>query len=465
MVGKMFFDLMGAGATFDKMISRIFLRPSRKCWLLGSLFLLQVLSQSSWASLVIMVYHDDTMYLAADSVGSYDGKHRMHTVQKIFPFATNCCASITGFAGYDLTNSAGEIGFSLDLVGALSSACVQQMTNPVALDEKIKTIANQVNEALNRYYDLLKKWPVGAMMPDGTMLQFVGYDAAADDFFVDFCKLDQTNVLTVQSTKKYRGPTDAQPFSMQGDFKFLQTMISGEKPELVDLASEKFKDTLGKLTDGGPLDDASITNFLLEMYSLHTANAARLGYSQVLIGPPYRIFKITKQNVHELTSDPTAVPASEAAAARLHTEDDKAIDAVMDKLAVTFKANDYSYAFDVMYTPILDSMGGREKVEPMVPVLKQQMEQLQMSVLSWETQKPYNYIRGDGRWYAVITYGCEMTMTGQKIKLSGYQLGIKIDGSSWQFVSGEKLTPEVFSTFFPDFPKDVELPKLQRVIE
>jgi hypothetical protein len=118
-----------------------------------------------------------------------------------------------------------------------------------------------------------------------------------------------------------------------------------------------------------------------------------------------------------------------------------------------------------MYTPIMDAMGGKEKMLAAVSVLKDQMTQQQISVISWEPQKPYTYLKGNGRWYAVIPYVSEMTMAGQKLKMSGFQLGIKNDGSEWQFVSGDKLTPEILNTFFPDFPKDLELPKTQRQFE
>ena len=167
----------------------------------------------------------------------------------------------------------------------------------------------------------------------------------------------------------------------------------------------------------------------------------------------------------ELTSDPAAAADVSSSNSHLHDTDDRTIDGVMARLMAGYLANDYSYSFDVMYAPLLDSMGGREKIMAMLPALKEQAKQMRISVISWAPKKPYTYLRGKGRWYAVIPCVSEMSMTGQKVKISSFWLGIKNDGAEWQFVGGEKIIPAVWQNFFPDFPKDFEVPKTQRQIE
>ena len=217
---------------------------------------------------------------------------------------------------------------------------------------------------------------------------FGGYDAAKDCFFVDSCKLDRTNAVKVELFKEYRGPNDAMPIMCQGEGKFLESLLSGDKPELLNLISDKFTDAAQQLASTEPVADADITNFIFEMYSLHVANSARLGYSPGWVGPPYYIYKVTKQKVVKLTSEPQAAATNSVTLAGQHDADDKAIDAVMGKLAKTFKENDYSYAFEIMYAPMLESLGGKERLLAMMPVLKEQMEQQQISMISWECQKP-----------------------------------------------------------------------------
>lgn len=425
--------------------------------------------QSSPGSLIIRIYHNETMYIAGDSAGTmFDTGERKYTVQKIYPFADNCCASITGFAGIDLTNSAGETGFTIKLTDALGRACAQQITNSDSLDQKMQAIADQVNQAFVRYNDWVRQLHsnLHTNYNEETLLQFAGYNAAKGCFFVSSCKLDWTNTAKIELYREYRGPNDPMQFTLQGEAPFLEALFKGEKPELIHLTSDKFLDIAGRLDSGEAVTDEDVTNFIYEMYALHVANSARLGYSPGWVGPPYRIFKVTKQKVVELTSGPSmAGTNSISAAGNLHADDDKAIDAVMEKLTKTYKDNDYSYAFEVMYAPVMESMGGKEKLLAMVPALKEQMNQMHVSLISWETQKPYKYIKGNGRWYAVIPYASEVSMTGQKFKVTGFELGIKSDGSGWQFMDGQKLTPAIFDTFFPDFPKDFELPKTQRELE
>ncbi len=442
-----------------------YLGKLRDLWLLGMLLLL-CSRQTSSASLVITIYHGETMYIAADSAATlrYDGEQK-YSVQKIYPFAHNCCAAITGTASLDLMNSAGETEFSMHLWDALARACAQQMTNPAMLDQKMVSIAADVNQAFARYNVEARKLTANVDNPGSTVLEFVGYNAARGCFFASSCELDRTNTVNIKLAKEYRGPNDAMPLTFQGEPRFLQTLFSGDKPELLSLVSDKFKGIARRLVSTEPIDDASVTNFILEMYSLHTANSDRLGYSQGGVGPPYRIFKITKQKVAELTPVPTVVTTSFPSIAQSHAEDDKAIDAVMEKLAKSIKDNDYSYVFQVMYTPIVESMGGKEKLFALVPVLKEQMKQQQLKEISWESRRPYVYLKGYERWYAVIPYVSEMTMAGQKLRVTGFQLGIKNDGSEWQFVGGDKLTPQIFETFFQDFPRDYSLPKVQRVFE
>lgn len=437
----------------------------RTWWLIGAFVLLCVSRQCSLASLIITIYHDDALYIAGDSAVTWKTGGLENKVQKVYPFSDNCCVAITGTAVLDLDNSSGDTEFSMNLSDALRRVCAQQMTNSLPLNQKMKSIATYVNETFVRYFNQGEKMTVHMDLPEETVLQFVGYDADKNCFFVSSCTLDRTNSVHISLEKEYRGATDPTPITFEGEPKFLQTLLSGEKPELLNLVSANFKDTAKQLTTTNPVDDASITKFILEMYSLQVTNSARLGYSQGGVGPPYLIFKISKHKVAELTSEPTTVTNSISLAVRLHAEDDKVIDAVMEKLAKTFKANDYSYAFEVMYTPIVEAMGGREKLLAAVPILKEQMKQQRISVSSWKSQKPYTYLRGNGRWFAVIPYVSNMTMAGQRLKVSGFELGIKNDGSDWQFVGGDKLTPVIVGRFFPDFPKDFELPKTQRQFE
>ncbi len=202
------------------------------------------------------------------------------------------------------------------------------------------------------------------------------------------------------------------------------------------------------------------------MFRLHTGNAARLGYERGWVGPPYRVFKITKENVVELPSaEKVAKSEPPPAVAETNSADEKAIDSVMERLEKTFLAGDYSYVFEIMYAPIVEQMGGKEKGVEAAKGIVEQMKKQQIVMLSWKAKKPYQYVTGSSRSYAIIPYESAITVAGKKLKVESYQLGIKDAGSQWQFVNGDNLSPEIFANFFPDFPKTFELPKLRRFYE
>jgi len=137
----------------------------------------------------------------------------------------------------------------------------------------------------------------------------------------------------------------------------------------------------------------------------------------------------------------------------------------MAKLETSFKANDYAYVFEVMYAPVVERMGGKEQGVLAAQAIVARMKQQQMVMVSWKAKKPYQYIRGESRTYAVIPYESVLIIAGKRLRQESYQLGIKAAGSNWQFVNGDTLNPELFREFFPNFPSSAKLPRLERVPE
>jgi hypothetical protein len=145
--------------------------------------------------------------------------------------------------------------------------------------------------------------------------------------------------------------------------------------------------------------------------------------------------------------------------------DEKTIDAAMDKFGRSFLAGDYSVALDVMYGPFVEAVGGREKANEQLKAAMDEMKRQEATMTSWKTKKPYTYIAGKSHKYVIIPYEIKMTISKKLAKRTGYELGIKTTGSDWQFMMGDNLTSELFDQFFPDFPKDIELPEPEQVWE
>ncbi len=431
------------------------------------LVLLSAATQSSLASLVIVLYNNQGLYIGSDSaITSLETGKRIGSARKTVRIAENCCVAITGSAGYDIETVWGKPFASLNFSKLLEQLSAQQLTHPASLDHKIVSVATGLNQAFCslRTNGWGRLSTTDSLLP--TCLHFAGYSTQNGCFFVDGCLLDGTNAAHVEPVKKFRGDYDPNPILLQGEATFLQALLSGEKPELLRRVSPEFTDTATGIRSGQSVPDGRITSFILEMFRLHATYSAQFGYDKGYVGPPYQIFKITKDNVVELT--PAAKgepPSSSALLAQPDPADEREIGDVMTKLEGSFKGNDYAYVFQVMYAPIVERMGGKEQGALAAQAIEAQMKQQQMVMESWKAKKPYQYIRGESRTYAVIPYESVLTIAGKRVRQVGYQLGIKTAGSHWQFVNGDTLNPELFKEFFPDFPKSVKLPKLERILE
>ena len=134
----------------------------------------------------------------------------------------------------------------------------------------------------------------------------------------------------------------------------------------------------------------------------------------------------------------------------------------MSKLESSYVSGDYSYALDVMYAPIVEKMGGKQQG---LASIKEMFSSHHIVLTSWKAHKPYRYAAGAGRLYAIVPCDAIMIIGGKKVTQSSYQLGIKISEAHWQFAGGSTLDQQNFKEFFPDFPRNIQPPKLSQQIE
>lgn len=422
-----------------------------------------------------MVYHDEAMYVASDSLGTsfaYDNpSHALgdasHSVRKILPIAENCCAAFTGFAGHGVESPSGKTLLSLNVPKSLERLCAMELTNSASVNQKIESVVTKLDSEYRAFFRNGLQITGTLYDHEPTRLQFFGFDPEKRCFFVKSSLLDGTNSARIEAVKEFRGMNNPEFISLQGEARFLLALLGGAKPDLLKLISDDFAETLTELDSTNSVSDARTTNLLLEMFKLHKDNAAHLGYDKGQIAAPYRIFKLTKEKIVEITpvSQIAQSKASHETVAQHDSADDKAIASVMERLEKSFLSDDYSYAFDVMYAPIVEKMGGRENLAAMVKSIAAQIKEQQIVVLSWKAGKPYQYIRAESRTYAIIPYEAVMKIAGKKLRQESYQLGVKTADSQWQFVNGDNLSPDTYRDFFPDFPKNFELPKVERSYE
>src|SRR5256886_10538938 len=84
--------------------------------------------------------------------------------------------------------------------------------------------------------------------------------------------------------------------------------------------------------------------------------------------------------------------------------DNIAIDVVMERLGASFKAGDLSYQYEVMFTPIVDIIGGKTQVLALVKPYEEQIRKAPIAFISWKAIKPYHYVSGKSHKYAIVRY-------------------------------------------------------------
>ncbi len=273
------------------------------------LLLAGMLVQSSVGSLVITIYHDQAIFIGSDSLAvSMATGERVQSVQKIFRVSSNACAAITGFAVLKLGGLPGRPAYSLNIVDALEKLCEREADAPVSTEAKIALIASDLNLRCKFFFDdPAIKIPAGNDAGK-TRIQFAGYDPDQKRFFVKsfipgVADAPQFDIAYEFGGKKEKAGSF--PLSFQGEARFLSELMS-HHAGLWSLVSSDFAKTIDRLNSPRKVPDYMIKNCMLEMFYLHRQNAARYDLDKGLIGPPYHVFKITRDKVIPLTLDPAA---------------------------------------------------------------------------------------------------------------------------------------------------------------
>jgi len=228
---------------------------------------------------------------------------QVDSVQKIFRFSTNACAAITGFAMLKVGGLAGKPGYSLNIAKALERLCERELPKSEPVEKKIALIAADLNLRCKVFFDdPVIKLPA-ALESERTRIQFAGYDPEKQRFFLKSLVLGvgdepQFDVARELSEKK------GELVSLQGETRFLKDLISRKDRVLWSLVSPEFAKTADKLGSSTIVPGYLVKNYILEMFYLHRRYAANLSEDKGLIAPPYRVFKITKNKVTQLTDDP-----------------------------------------------------------------------------------------------------------------------------------------------------------------
>jgi hypothetical protein len=254
------------------------------------------LCQQSWASLVIGIFNNDTLFVAADSQASELSSDKKMIHRKIFKASDTCCVAITGQLGSTYKKDSqvvGRVMLSEDLELISREVCLT--TNLPR--EKISRVVSKFDSRYREFCAWQRKTGFEVQL---THLCFWGYDRMATNFFCGSYVYSNTNV--VYSVPFQRGAKAAgKPIMFVGENEFLPALISAKSGPLKELKSHEFERLTSEiLNEESPVPEREIEHYILELFDLHSKYAAKFSANKGRIGEPYVIFKITKETAVEL---------------------------------------------------------------------------------------------------------------------------------------------------------------------
>jgi len=127
-------------------------------------------------------------------------------------------------------------------------------------------------------------------------------------------------------------------------------------------------------------------------------------------------------------------------------------------------AGDIDTLLKYSYPAVVAAMGGHDAAKTTLAGAVGQLQTLGMKVESLVFPEAPTFIQGNnGRRYAIVPTKSVVSAKGQQVQSYNFQLGVKeANDSQWTYLEGSRMTPQVLSSMFPDFPSGYQLPKISR---
>jgi hypothetical protein len=141
------------------------------------------------------------------------------------------------------------------------------------------------------------------------------------------------------------------------------------------------------------------------------------------------------------------------------TESEDAVLAVLKPVADAAMRGDFSAGIQVMYEPLAQELGGKQRLIASAATLKGQLEAQNLRIVRQEFVPPFRFVQGEKRRYVIVPTLTEMQSPTNLMRARSFQLGIEVEPGTWQFVDGAQVTRPLLAKYFPDFPASEKLPE------
>lgn len=137
----------------------------------------------------------------------------------------------------------------------------------------------------------------------------------------------------------------------------------------------------------------------------------------------------------------------------------ESLKAQAEELARAMEDDKHERIADLTHPKMLEKAGGRRKVLQGLEAFSRHRKS-RWSYQAVRIEEPTGAAEKNGNWYGVVPY--TLTLVGddkRRISQTSFLLGVSFDGGKvWQFMDGNRATPQQITEVMPDFPSELVIP-------
>jgi hypothetical protein len=250
------------------------------------------------ATLIVVLRHNNDLYVASDSVLSRNRQKISEKHIKCFPASETSCVAISGYGGGDGTvqTTSNRLTFDLHFPQKLEGIAAEEYAKDQLFSESATNILDHFSSVYKSLmvlfetngYDMRK-------IPDETDIYFFGYDSVADAFYQLTARFPPVAPYNFDLEKE---PLPGSSIGFFGESRFLAALMRGDDPRVKALQTKALSDGLNPSPSTNEnMQEKAISAAILNLYALHIRYARSYNYNDGMVGPPYAIYRISTNSV------------------------------------------------------------------------------------------------------------------------------------------------------------------------
>ncbi|MGB2401995.1 MAG: hypothetical protein ACPIA7_01145 [Akkermansiaceae bacterium] len=145
----------------------------------------------------------------------------------------------------------------------------------------------------------------------------------------------------------------------------------------------------------------------------------------------------------------------------LPADESRVITAEVKAMMLGFNEGNAELIIKKTHPAIWKLAGGQEKFESSIAQAVKQMMDTGIKIDSLKVEQPSTFYKAGKESICFVPMSSIMHMKDQKIASTSFMIAVKGEQGEWKYLDGTfvRTNPDQLWTFFPELPKEVELPE------